>query len=185
MIREIEIALTDVVRYPMPTVALLNGHTFAGGLMLSMAHDYRLAPSGKGFLCLNELIFGAPLTPAMSALFRHKLPSLTYRTLVLEAHRFTGQQAIAAGLADELAEGVDGLVKFVEKKELTAKPKSGVYGVLKAEMHKDLIEFLKSPGKEMEEQRFEAGRAADDERKEFGKVWYEQWLKDNKEKAKL
>lgn len=173
-------------RYPMPTVALMNGHAFAGGLMLAITHDYRLAPSPKGFLCLNELVFGAPLTPAMAAIFRHKLPALTYRTLILEAHRFTGPQAVAAGLADGLAtDGITSLVKFAEEKDLVGKGKSGVYGTLKAEMYKDIITFLKSPTMEAEERRFDEARGLEEERKEFGKVWYEQWLKDNKEKPKL
>lgn len=34
----------------MPTVALLNGHTFAGGLILAMHHDYRIQNPTKGFL---------------------------------------------------------------------------------------------------------------------------------------
>lgn len=153
--------------------------------MLATSHDYRLAPSAKGFLCLNELLFGAPLKPAMAALFRYKVPALTYRTLVLEAHRFTGAQAVTAGLADELAEGVDDLVKFVNGKELGKKASTGVYGTLKAEMYKDLVGFLQTPGLEGEEGRFEEQRARDDERREFGKVWYEQWVKENKDKAKL
>ncbi|CAM1510571.1 Fc.00g009060.m01.CDS01 [Cosmosporella sp. VM-42] len=171
--------------YPMPTVALLNGHTFAGGLMLATAHDYRLAPSTRGFLCLNELLFGAPLKPAMAALFRYKVPALTYRSLVLEAHRFTGAAAVDAGLADQLAEGVDDLLKFVAGKKLVELPKTGVYGVLKAEMYKDLVAFLQSPSLEGEEARFEEAQAREGERKEFGKVWYEQWLKEKKEKSKL
>ena len=33
----------------MPTIALLNGHAFAGGLMLAMHHDYRIMNPSKGF----------------------------------------------------------------------------------------------------------------------------------------
>ena len=50
-------------RYPMPTIALINGHAFAGGLMLAMFHDYRVMNPHRGYLCLNELDFGAPLRP--------------------------------------------------------------------------------------------------------------------------
>lgn len=166
----------------MPTVAFLNGHAFAGGLMLATAQDYRLAPTPRGFLCLNELLFGAPLKPAMSALFRHKVPSTTYRSLVLEAKRFPGEEAVAAGLADGVVKGLDDVLKFVKEKELVDKCKSGVYGVLKAEMHSELLEFLKSPGREAHEKRFDDAQTGEDERKEFGKVWYEQWLKETKAK---
>lgn len=167
----------------MPTVALLNGHTFAGGLMLAISHDYRLAPSPRGFLCLNELLFGAPLKPAMAALFRTKLSPASYRALALEARRFSGADAVAAGLADGLTEkGVEDALELIKKLDLGEKAKKGVYGVIKAEMYKDLIHFLKSPGMDAEDQRFEDVQKQDDERKQFGSVWYEQWAKENKAK---
>ncbi|KJZ72734.1 hypothetical protein HIM_07926 [Hirsutella minnesotensis 3608] len=169
--------------FPMPTVALLNGHTYAGGLMLAMAHDYRLAPSGRGFLCLNELLFGAPLKPAMAAIFRHKLPAATLRSLALEARRFSGAEAVAAGLADATTNlGIDDVLAFIHERGLVDKSKSGVYGVIKAELHAPLIATLAGPGLEAEERRFDADQRAEAERKEFAKVWYDEWRKDQKAK---
>ena len=72
----------------MPTIALLNGHTFAGALMLAMMHDYRIMNPHKGYLCLNELELGVPLRPAMTSIFRQKVSPQTYRRMVLEAARF-------------------------------------------------------------------------------------------------
>src|SRR5271168_965770 len=87
----------------MPTIALVNGHAFAGGLMLAMFHDYRIVNPSRGFLCLNELEFGAPLKPAMSSIFRQKIPyPATYRSLVLEAKRFSGNEALEGGIVDGL-----------------------------------------------------------------------------------
>jgi enoyl-CoA hydratase/carnithine racemase len=170
----------------MPTVAWMNGHAFAGGLMLAASHDYRLAPSPRGLLCLNELLFGAPLKPAMAAIFRHKLQPSTYRTVVLEAKRFTAEEALAAGIVDGIATGQDDVLQFVAQRELTEKPKSGVYGTLKGEMYKDLLLMLSGPGLEAEEARFDADQARNNERKEFGRVWFEQWNKGgNEDKAKL
>ena len=39
--------------YPMPTVALMNGHTFAGGLIIAMHHDYRIMNPSKGYACMS------------------------------------------------------------------------------------------------------------------------------------
>lgn len=77
-----------LLTYGMPTVALMNGHAFAGGLMLGMMHDYRVMNPHKGYLCLNEVELGAPLRPPMTAVFRMKLSGGTLRKLVLEAYRF-------------------------------------------------------------------------------------------------
>ncbi|GAO16203.1 uncharacterized protein UV8b_05582 [Ustilaginoidea virens] len=171
-----------LLTYPMPTVALLNGHTFAGGLMLAMAHDYRLAPSPKGFLCLNEVLFGAPLKPPMAAIFRHRLTPQTFRTLALEGCRFTGQQAVEHGIADATATCLQDALAFVGDRQLADKPKAGVFGVIKTELHKDLLSELRREGVDRQEGRFNDDQRLEAERKEFGKVWYAQWAKDNKPK---
>lgn len=166
----------------MPTVAHINGHAFAGGLMLATAQDYRLAPSPRGFLCVNELLFGAPLKPPMAALFRTKFPALTYRNLVLEARRFAAPEAVAAGIVDAIAEKPEDVLAFIAERDLATKAKSGVYGVLKAEMYHELIDYMKAPGLEGHDARFDETQAREAERSEFGKVWYEQWLKETKAK---
>ncbi|KAL7926383.1 ClpP/crotonase-like domain-containing protein [Trichoderma austrokoningii] len=173
-----------LLTFPMPTVALLNGHTYAGGLMLAMAHDYRLAPSPKGFICLNEVLFGAHLQPAMAALFRAKLPSnALFRKVALEGHRFTGQEAVDEGVADALAPGgLEDALRFVAERQLLEKPKKGVYGTIKREIYRNLVRELSGAGLEGEEARFKEDSRKEAERKEFGKVWVEQWKKD---KAKL
>ncbi|KAL7792813.1 ClpP/crotonase-like domain-containing protein [Trichoderma afarasin] len=173
-----------LLTFPMPTLALLNGHTYAGGLMLAIAHDYRLAPSPKGFLCLNEVLFGAALQPPMASLFRAKLPSnAIFRKVALEGHRFTGAEAVADGLADGLCpNGVEDAIKFIVERNLLEKPKKGVYGTIKAEIYKDLVRELKGAGLEAENERFANDQRVAAERKEFGKVFVEQWRKENKAK---
>lgn len=168
----------------MPTLALLNGHTYAGGLMLAMAHDYRLAPAPKGFLCLNEVLFGAALQPPMASLFRTKLPSnAAFRKVALEGYRFTGQEAVDIGIADGLcAGGLDDALAFIKDKSLLEKPKAGVYGTIKTEMYKELVRELKGAGLEAENARFQEDQRKEAERREFGKVWAEQWHKENKAK---
>ncbi|KAK3344630.1 ClpP/crotonase-like domain-containing protein [Neurospora tetraspora] len=142
--------------YPMPTVALLNGHAFAGGLMLAMHMDYRLMNPSRGFACVNELDFGVPLKPAMSAIFRLKCVPQTYRKLVLEAHRFAGPEAKEAGIVDELTDknGLEDAMRFIGERRLQDKCKSGIYGLLKGEMYRETVEqYLSVEGHGREEQR--------------------------------
>ena len=74
--------------YPMPTVALVNGHAFAGGFMLAMMQDYRIMNPHKGYLCLIGLELGYGLRPPMLSIFREKVAASTLRKMILEAHRW-------------------------------------------------------------------------------------------------
>ena len=42
----------------VPVIAAVNGHTFAGGMALAMACDYRVMTDGSkrnAFICMNEV----------------------------------------------------------------------------------------------------------------------------------
>ena len=73
--------------FPVPTVAALNGHAFAGGCMLALAHDYRVMREDRGYLCLNEIELGMNLTPAMNALVLAKVDRHVLREVLLQGRR--------------------------------------------------------------------------------------------------
>ncbi|PCG97970.1 Crotonase, core [Penicillium occitanis (nom. inval.)] len=104
--------------YPMPTIALINGHAFAGGFMISMYHDYRIQNPKRGFLCLNEIALGIPLTPPMRSIFMHKIQDgAIIRSMILEGKRFTAQEALEGKIVDGLGELPDA-IEFVQKRGL-------------------------------------------------------------------
>jgi len=45
-------------------MCILNGHTYAGGLILAMCHDFRTMHETGGKLCLSEINVGLTLPPA-------------------------------------------------------------------------------------------------------------------------
>ncbi|KAH8204213.1 hypothetical protein TruAng_001633 [Truncatella angustata] len=134
--------------FPMPTIALLNGHAFAGGFMWAMHHDYRVFQGDRGYLCINELEFGAPLLPPMSGIFRAKTSPLAYRTTVLEARRWDAKSALEAGILDR-TDGLQGVLELVKERGLTSKGKTGIYGLLKAEMYREQVGLLEASGKDV------------------------------------
>lgn len=128
--------------YPMPTVAVLPGHAFAAGLMTAMMHDYRLMNPHRGFLCLNELDFGAPLKPPMASIFRQKVPNPnTFRTMILESKRYGALEGLKEGMLDGLG-GIEEALAFAKEMGLVDRARSGVYGRLKAEMWGETVRNL-------------------------------------------
>ncbi|PKS05557.1 hypothetical protein jhhlp_008074 [Lomentospora prolificans] len=154
-----------LLSFPMPTVALLNGHAFAAGLMLAMFHDYRIMNPQKGFVCLNEVDFGALLKAPMSSIFREKVPAATYRGLVLEGKRFTGPEALEGGIVDGLG-GLEAALELVQKKKILEKGQSGVYGMLKVEMYRETWSYLTDEGFAVEDKKEKELLLRDDEEKE-------------------
>src|SRR2546426_2721338 len=58
--------LLSFLRFPKPTVAMLQGHAIAGGLILVLACDYRLGADGEYRIGLNEVAIGASFPRAAS-----------------------------------------------------------------------------------------------------------------------
>ena len=85
------------------TVAAINGHAFAGGAMLAVAHDHRIMREDRGYWCLPEVDLGLPLTTAMYAVLEAHLPRSVLADAALTGRRFTGADALAGGIVAELA----------------------------------------------------------------------------------
>ncbi|BBC29198.1 Enoyl-CoA hydratase [Streptomyces graminofaciens] len=85
---------------PLVTVAALQGHTFAAGAMFSLAHDFRVMRSDRGFWCLPEAEINIPFTPGMSSLIQSRLAPRTAHEAMVTAHRYGGHDALVAGIVD-------------------------------------------------------------------------------------
>ncbi|CAD6570092.1 MAG: hypothetical protein ASARMPRED_003490 [Alectoria sarmentosa] len=163
--------------YPMPTIALLPGHAFAAGFMTAMMHDYRLMNPHRGFLCLNELDFGAPMKAPMASIFRQKVPNPnTFRTIILESKRYGALEGLKEGLLDGLG-GMEEVVVFVKEMGLIDRAKTGVYGRLKMEMWRETVGYLDNV--EEGERRREKEMEDNEKRLEEEKRRVEEWERQN------
>ena len=109
--------------------------------MTGMFHDYRVFSEPKGYLCLNELEFGAPLLPAMASIWREKCSPVVFRKLILEAHRFDAKSALQAGIVDKVG-GLDAALELIKELKLVGKAKAGAYGMLRQEMYRETMALL-------------------------------------------
>jgi enoyl-CoA hydratase/carnithine racemase len=92
--------LARVLAAGVPSVAAIQGHAFAAGAMLALAHDQRVMRADRGFFCLPEVDIRIPFTPGMSALIAARLAPATAHEAMTTGRRYGGVDAAAAGLVD-------------------------------------------------------------------------------------
>jgi enoyl-CoA hydratase/carnithine racemase len=97
--------LETVARMPVPTVAAITGHSPAGGAVISLFCDYRIMSGGNYRIGLNETQVGLMLPRTIQgALVRLVGPHRAER-LIVSGAMLLPEQALQAGLVDELADG--------------------------------------------------------------------------------
>ncbi|MFN2376931.1 MAG: enoyl-CoA hydratase/isomerase family protein [Candidatus Binatia bacterium] len=134
-----------IVSLPVPTCAALNGHVFAGGAMMALAHDWRVMRSDRGFFCLPELDLGMPLPVGMRSLIKEKLDARAFRDTVLTAGRFGAEDCLRLGIVDQVAAEADVLPGAVERLRPLAAKSRDACKALKRGMYAELLEDLTGP----------------------------------------
>lgn len=92
----------DLYTLPMPTVAAIHGHSPAGGLILALACDYRLASNERKVLGLNEVKIGLGVPFLAHLILEQLVGGASTREIELEGDFFQPEQAMAIGLLDSL-----------------------------------------------------------------------------------
>ncbi|HUY16517.1 MAG TPA: enoyl-CoA hydratase/isomerase family protein [Acidimicrobiales bacterium] len=111
---ELERTIGRIMLFPAYTVAALNGHTFAGGALLSCAFDYRVMREDRGYWCMNEAEIGLALDEKLWSIIEHRLPRATATAAAMTATRFNGPDALAAGIVEAIASESELLDRAIE-----------------------------------------------------------------------
>jgi enoyl-CoA hydratase/carnithine racemase len=131
-----------VLAFPAPTVAAIQGHCFAAGAMVALAHDFRIMRADRGFFCFPEVDLQLPFTPGMSALIQAKLSQPTTHEAMTTGRRYGGDAALAARIVDAVASEVDVLPAAIEMaRALAAKPGAAL-GIIKSRMYEEVLRLL-------------------------------------------
>ncbi len=128
--------------FPKPTVACLNGHTFAGGLFMAAHLDFRFMREDRGWCCLPEVDINIPLLPGMIAACEAVMPPEGFRQMYYTGRRFTAPQAADLGFVDgvySLEELLPACVAFAE--ELAGK-KTRTYAEMKRRLRAEVVRIL-------------------------------------------
>ena len=97
--------LGRLVTAPFVTVAAIQGHCYAAGALIALAHDYRIMRQDRGWFCLPSVDVGIPFTRAMTELITTKIPAPTAQHLVVSADRMGGAACEGFGVVNDAVDG--------------------------------------------------------------------------------
>jgi enoyl-CoA hydratase/carnithine racemase len=132
-----------VLALPVPTVAAIQGHCFAAGAMLAMAHDFRVMRADRGFFCLPEVDIHIPFTPPMAALIQARLSKKTAHEAMTTGRRYGGADAAEAGIVDAAAGEAEVLPRALEIAGALAAKDGATLGAIKEGMYPEALALLR------------------------------------------
>jgi enoyl-CoA hydratase/carnithine racemase len=116
---------------PLPCVAALGGHATAGGCILALCCDYRLAAEGRTLLGLNEIRLGLPV-PYLADRILHQLVCTRAARDILETGAFLpAAECRQIGLVDSLLPADDLLSEAMSAARSLGASPPGAYGIIK------------------------------------------------------
>lgn len=102
---ELDRLVVQLFEYPGPVVAAIEGHAIAGGCVLALCADVRVATADDRVrIGLNEVALGACFPPSVLRLARLRLPACHRERTLLGAELFPPREALRLGLVDEVTE---------------------------------------------------------------------------------
>ena len=134
--------LERILVFPMVTVAALNGHAFAGGGILAMAHDYRIMREDRGWFCLPEVDIKIPFSQAMAQMIRARLPADTARDAMLSGRRYSAAEAVAGGIAGRAVPEAEVVPTAVALAQPLAEKDRTTMGAIKKAMFADVLPYF-------------------------------------------
>jgi enoyl-CoA hydratase/carnithine racemase len=131
--------LARLLTFPTITVAALNGHTFAAGAMLALAHDFRVMREGRGYFCLPEVDIRIPFTTPMSALIQARLSTSTAHEAMTTGRRYTAEQAQEASIVQQTAAEAEVLQAAVALAKSHAGKHGATLATIKKTAYRDVL----------------------------------------------
>jgi enoyl-CoA hydratase/carnithine racemase len=143
-IKSMQHLLVQFLTLPAYSIAVLQGHCFAGGALLALAQDERVMRQDRGFFCLPEVDLGIPFTPGMTQLIQAKLSADTAVDAMLTGRRFGGEEAHHAGIVQGALSEEELRAHALERAESLASKAGPTLQAIRTQMYRSVIASLES-----------------------------------------
>jgi enoyl-CoA hydratase len=131
-----------LARFPKPLIAAVNGHAIAGGAILMLACDQRIAAKGRARFGLTEILVGVSFPAWALEIARFATPPEHFQTLILTGRTWKPEEALARGLLDELVEPEQLESRAIEVAQELGALSSATFATTKLAVRRPLFEAV-------------------------------------------
>ena len=137
-----EATMLRVFQIPRPVVAAVNGHAIAGGCVLALQADVRIAAAGNARLGLSEVAIGIGLPSSVMETLRAQLPPASLVPIALEARLCGVEEALKLGLIDEVVSPDSLLPRAIERARTLAAGGAAAFAQVKLGLRRPALELI-------------------------------------------
>lgn len=134
---------SDLLHYPRPVVAAINGHAIAGGCVIACCADYRVMSGGT--IGVPEMLVGIPFPSSALAAVRLTVGPRA-ASLVCTGENLAPAAALAQGLVDEVVEPAQLRDRAIARATRMAAVPPETFGHTKAALRREILDELAGPG---------------------------------------
>ena len=142
-VASVQAVMARLLELEMPTIAAMQGHAFAGGAMLALAHDARIMRDDRGYVCLPEVDLGMPFGAGFSALIGAKVPQPAVHRMAVLGERLPAPEAYDLGVIDHCAPVDEVLPRAIELATTLAAKAKPVLATIRADFYGEAIAALR------------------------------------------
>jgi len=133
--------ILTIYTLPVPTCCAIAGHAIAGGNILILSPDFRIAASGKKLIGLNEIKLGVPVPYLADLILRQIIGDRAATDMLYSGEFVTTSDAKKTGLVDDVCSPEEVEQSAIEKVMRIADLPQAAFSEIKAN-RTETIRFL-------------------------------------------
>jgi enoyl-CoA hydratase/carnithine racemase len=127
---------------PKPIVAAINGHAIAGGTVLALQCDVRIAAAGDQRIGLNEAQLGIALPTSVMEPLRFAVAAKHFAEVALEGRLFPPAEALFVGLVDAVVPAEELEAAALARARTLAAIPPAAFSATKESMRRPVLEAI-------------------------------------------
>lgn len=131
--------IETLLAFPKPFITAINGHSPAGGAILSLTSDFRYMAEGKFRIGLNEVPVGIAVPEPIFDLYANVIGRKNAYQYLLEGKLSLPEEALAVGLVDEVLPQTEVYTRAIAKAAQLIQLEPKTFALTKLAMRRELL----------------------------------------------